>query len=438
LDSANLEDFELTEFIWTVPSGWTITSSSQFETINVTTDLGTGGEVTARARNRACTTSNNSDIGVKAAGRKMPSPCPVVSATRPYELCGESINNTFNCAGLPNNFVLPPGGVTYTWSVIPADGWVKIGELDNTVKYQTDGQKDRTVRVTVSAYGVSSSCELFVPLVLVNYQTRIVGPETLCDGGNFNLTLPLAPGATSSWAVTSLTPGLPNPPVSPTSGTGTAVSLSTGDGGGLCRLLYTITGCGKTVLLADTFFAGTPVIYDQRIDDIPGTLAYVCPGTHWASLKVQGADAACVSWENSGNNPFYFACLTGDVYMSGFNGSTAFTARASNVCGTDDTRFFFLPKNWGCDNHWRFSIFPNPAVDIVTIQTQLTEGSTLNEAPSMNGLRLISSSGNIAYQTNQTSDSFTINLAGIAPGTYTMQTTVEGVSLSEIIQVKIE
>jgi hypothetical protein len=376
-DDADESPFKLDYFYWKMPTNWTInTIPNDLPTITVTTDVGTGGNVTAQARNNACPVQEKSDTAFFDARRKMPSPCPVTSATQPYELCGESIQNTFNCAGLPLNFTSPPNGVTYQWSVSPTDGWVKLGELDNTVKYKTDGQKSRTVKVKVTAYGVSDSCTMFVPLRLTNPATRVNGPETLCDAGNYKLTLPLPSGATSSWAITSLTPGFPVP-VSPSTGTGTEANISVGSGGALCRIAYTISGCGTSTILADTFFAGVPAIFDQRIDGILGTQAFVCPGTHWASLKLQGADSSCVAWENSGNNPFYFACLTGDVYMSGFSGSTAFIARAKNVCGNADTRFFFIPKNWGCNGSgWGMSVFPNPAADQVTIETKLRKTAT--------------------------------------------------------------
>ena len=61
-DSLSLDDFKLTEFIWTIPPTWSLTSGGQFETITVRTDLGKGGDVTAKAYNRRCL--NSQDIQV--------------------------------------------------------------------------------------------------------------------------------------------------------------------------------------------------------------------------------------------------------------------------------------------------------------------------------------------------------------------------------------
>ena len=438
-DNANASPFKLDYFYWKVPTNWTInTTPNDLPTITVTTDVGTGGNVTAQARNNACPVQEKSVIAVFDARRKMPSPCPVTSATQPYELCGESIQNTFNCAGLPLNFTSPPNGVTYQWSVSPSDGWVKLGELDNTVKYKTDGQKSRTVKVKVSAYGVSDSCTMFVPLRLTNPLTKVVGEDLLCSSGTYKLTLPLPAGASSSWVVKSLTPGF-IPGIAPLSGTGTEAALSVAGGGTLCQLLFTISGCGTTTTLVDTFFAGKPALYDLRIDTVPGTQAFVCPGTHTASLKLMGANSPCAAWENSGNNPYYFGCLQANAYISGFNGTTAFIARATNACGTNDVRFFMIPKNWGCHGWgWGLSIFPNPASHQVTIETKLEENSNLTEKPLMNGVRLVNAFGNVVYQSFEAKDSHTIQLGGVSPGVYTLQSVVEGIPVSEIIHVKLD
>ena len=56
----------------------------------------------------------------------------------------------------------------------------------------------------------------------------------------------------------------------------------------------------------------------------------------------------------------------------------------------------------------------------------------------MNGIRLVSNMGNVVYETAQVSDSFSINLGGVAPGTYTLQTTVDGIPVSETVQVKLQ
>lgn len=442
-DSLNLNDFKLTEFIWTIPSGWTLTSSGQFETITVQTNVNSGGNVTAKAWNRRCLSIGSfSDNGTFKAERKMPSPCfstgPSLSASQFFELCGESIQNTFNCANLPANFALPPGGVTYNWSVSPADGWTKIGELDNTVKYKTDGQKDRVVTVTVSAYGVSASCSLTIPLLLANPLTQAKGEEFFCVQDTFQLSHPLPSGSSVKWEVVSLTPGIP-PAVSPLSGTGDKAILSVGGGGSLHKIAFKITGCSDSLILVDTFFAGTPALFDLKINGVPGSQALVCPGTHTASLKLSGTNAQCVEWENSGNNPVFLACLEANAYISGFNGTTALIARAKNECGSNDVRFFLSPRNWGCNGWgWDLKIYPNPAVGQITVETQLEEKSNLTEKPKMNGIRLVSNMGNVVYETAQVSDSFSINLGGVAPGTYTLQTTVDGIPVSETVQVKLQ
>lgn len=437
-DSFNLSDFILTEFVWTIPPGWSIISGGQFTTIKVRTDLGTGGKVTAKAINRRCLSSAGySGTGEQKTERQMPTPCPI-TADQIYENCGEPIINSFACTVTPEGFQQPVGGVTRTWSVMPPDGWVKLSQSGTSVEYQTDGQKTRTVTVTVSAYGVSSSCSLVIPLRLTNPLTQIKGNNRFCVQDSFKLTHPLPAGASATWKVESLTPGSPSS-VSPLTGTGESAVLSVTGGGSLNKISFKVTGCNDSLFLVDTFFAGKPAFYDMRIDGVLGTQAFVCPGTHTASLKLEGANTSCVAWENSGNNPVFFACLEANAYISGSNGSTTLIARAGNECGSNDVRFFLIPKNWGCNGWgWGLSVFPNPTVGQVTIETKLEENSNLTEKPKMNGIRLVNNSGGVAYESFQVGDSFTINLSGVPPGTYTLQTVVEGVPVSETVQVKLQ
>jgi hypothetical protein len=438
--------FLLDEYQWTYPSAWTLVSTvPTWDTIRLKTDLATGGKITARAYNKVCGIAGYSPVGELAINRIMPSPCPIVAASNPIELCGIPVQSKFDCMGLPPNFQIPSSGVTYEWSVTPSDGWTKIGELDNSVKYQTDGQKKRVVKVKVTSYGVSSECsyivELFAAHPLTTVENTFTDKKLLCDTEKFSLDSPLPdilpPGSTVTWSVSSLNPDLPTP-ISPQSGTGLLAALSaTGQGGSSSKIDFLVEGCGISTILSDTFFAGVPAIYDKRIDGVPGTQAFLCPGSHYASLKVSGADASCVTWANSGSNPHNFNCTSVDMYMTGYSGSSTFIAYATNECGTNDARFFLIPKQYGCQL-WGLSIFPNPAVDVVTVESVITDGSPLEEAPEFEDVRLISGMGNLVFHSQQTTKSITIPLSGIAPGIYTLQATANGEQISEIVNIKPE
>jgi hypothetical protein len=317
LDSNNLNDFRLTEFQWTIPSGWSYNGNTIFDTLNVTTDYGTGGEISATAYNRRCFTSASSSAkGISKAERQMPSPCfttnPPIQATQQFERCGSPIQNQFTCRSVPLNFELPTGGVTYVWSVSPADGWSTILEFGTTAVYKTDGQKARRITVTASAYGVSSSCFIDLPLILANPLAEIKGNTLVCEKDTFSVQdLNLSPGAIVTWNIISLSPGLP-PSVSPTSGVGNQAFVSV-TGYGQCRIDFTISGCNQTRTLSKTFFAGRPSINNMAINGQPGNSRLVCQGGyHFMTASTQGVIGSnvCLTWECLTGQQLFLNCNT--------------------------------------------------------------------------------------------------------------------------------
>jgi Secretion system C-terminal sorting domain len=442
LDSLNLNDFKLTEFVWTIPSGWTFNGSSQFETINVETNLGTGGMVTARAYNKKCLAiAESSSIGEFKADRKMPSPCfpsgPPLMATQYYELCGQPITNTFNAANVPINFQSPPEGVSYTWSVSPSDGWVKTGELQNVVVYKTDAQKTRTVSVTASAYGVSSSCQLTIPLRLTNPLTQLKGDAFICTTDTFLLSHPLPAGSNSTWKVESLTPGL-LPSVTPTSGTGLTAILTANLGGGtLNKITFKIKGCNDSLLLIDTFFAGKPsIIPEKKTGGLPlGYVNFFCPkdgsGSYYMSVSTVGDSDNCInSWSSTGASSSYGNCnefnftLQSNPALDPPYNTVYITAFASNACGTTSQSYVFVPTNWGCrDDRWKLVISPNPAISQATIE--LFEKSNEDESFEprvLNTIEILTLQGNPIMSINSNNLQETINTSSLQPGQYLVRT----------------
>jgi hypothetical protein len=438
-DSLDLSPFKLTSFVWTKPTLWSYTSSTTQETITVTTDLGTGGNITAYAFNRVCPGKAPSLAGKLAAERIMPTPCPITPVIQDYELCGKPIQNTFNCAPLPTNFVSPTGGVTWEWSVAPAAGWTQLNALSNTVEFQTDGKKGRYVTVKVKGYGVENTCTKYIPLTLINPKTKTDGRDLMCGPETYKLTIDPPAGVTTTWKVISLTGNAI--PVTPTSGTGHVANLNLTSGGANCCIIYTLVGCDSTRIIRDTFFAGKPFIYGRKIDTdtMPGSQAFVCPGTHTVSAKVIGAYSNCFTWTITGNNPSYSSCLNADVYMSGINGTTSLQASAKNDCGANDTWFFLIPKPWGCKKEeWRYTIYPNPAYDVLNMEVKLNEGSTLQEVPKIKWLQILDSVGSICYKTEEENEIQFVNTANFKPGTYTLLAEIDGITVSEVVQIKMQ
>jgi hypothetical protein len=421
--------FEATYFEWKMPTGWNfIGTNPNGKKYKVLTDNCTGGDVEVRGRSVCGKWSNWEKLPVS---RVVETPCPVTSS-RPYVVCGDQTAIAINAT--PDvGFT----GYTYEWEK-PAnwtwDGGAP-GSQSSSVNVKPDGLSGGTVRVRAVACGLKSAwCSVSLPLKKIDPETRIKGTDTLCSIGTQSLTITPHAASTVTWNLT------PTAAFSPHAGTGTSASLnltSNTFGDSVTITFKIATPCGDTTM-AKRFFAGKPKLFDQRIDGVLTNMAWVCPGTHTASLKLRGANSLCASWENSGNNAYFLGCLESNTYISGYSGSTAFIARATNVCGTADTKFFIVPDIWTprCnEKEWSMRTYPNPAVGQVTVETYLPEGSTLTEAPTMQGIKIVNGMGNIIYQSTQAGTLFNIPLSGVAPGTYTLQSMVNGAPVSEIIQI---
>ncbi len=419
--------FEVAYFEWKWPTGWNFTGTNvNAKKLKLLTDLCTEGDVKVRGRSKCGTWSPWETLAVSRFAKP---PCPVTSTTF-YVICEDT--TAISVFAVPDNTLT---GYTYEWEK-PA-GWkweVTPGSQSTSASVKPSGLSGGTVRVRSVACGKKSDwCSIVFPLKKIHPSTKILGTDTLCTFGYQTLSIPPPSSSTITW---SMSPSAPFEPKSIGVGDFAQLLLNSPTFGDFVTITFNIaTLCGDTAL-SKTFFAGKPRFHDQRINGVLTNMAFVCPGTHTASLKIAGAESACAAWENSGANPHFFGCLEANAYLNGFSGSTTFIARATNVCGINDTRFFILPQPWGCGHGWGLAIYPNPAVDQVIVETTLDPNSTLTTKPPLNGVKLVNSMGNVVYQSNQSSEMIAIPLSGIPPGLYTLQSTVDGIPVSEIVQVK--
>jgi len=267
------DPFPVTTFDWTLPTGWVNnTTPATSPTINVSTNIGGGGTVTAVGRTTCGSGAFNSLPGTKTINRTLSVPCPVISQ-RQIERCGEPGTNAFAAQSQPAGY--SSNNPQWSWSL--PQGWTFNGSPGfQFVNVNTDGQHGGNVVATFSDWGVSANCSLPIPLVVANPGTFADGSDRLCETETYSLTnLPLAAGATATWAISPSTA-----PITPLSGTGTSATITPIDGnpGSTATITFTVSGCGLTNTFPKTMFVGKPEIYDQRIDGVPGASKTVCPG----------------------------------------------------------------------------------------------------------------------------------------------------------------
>jgi hypothetical protein len=418
--------FKLDEFAWTIPSGWTFNGSAQFDTISVKTDLKTRGLVTAKAYNKKCLgNSGTSAAGELKADRKMPSPCfpgGSLMASQYWEICGLPIMNTINCANLPVGFESPPGGVTYEWSVTPADGWTVIsGGTGTEIKYQTDGTKARNI-----------------PLRLINPLAEISGNKLFCVKDSFKLTHPIAPGANVTWKVDSLN-ALPFS-ISPRSGTGSTAILNVIGGGANYKITFKIKGCNDSVTLSTNFFAGKPIIQNMTIDGKPTNTALVCRGGyHFMSASLSGVLGAnvCLQWESLNGHPLNINCNTAQVWMPEASGPPVIAkVTATNECGPT-VAYFYLWPGPKCNGLPGFglAISPNPASDMVSIQV-LNKETLAVGLEAMTELYILNQNGSIVFSNNTSQTIHQVQIGQITEGFYTVRAKVGGEIITEPLLIK--
>ena len=453
-DSANKVPFLFKEFTWTIPSAWTKLTDGE-DTINTVTDLATGGIIIAVTKNPVCLDASESDQGKLNVIRTMPSPClgtipQIKGDPRNYELCGDPIMNSFNCAPLPGNFTPPPGGVTRVWTLTPDDGWLKLSQAGSTIEYLTDGKKARNLKVTVAAYGVSSSCDVDIPLFLVNPDTKVIGIDTLCSIGTFKLNVQPSDSVYTTWSVKSLTQGFTSP-VLPTSGTGTVAELNP-SGSGLAEISFTLHGCGITKIFRDTFFAGKPIIKPLKIDGKPlnSGLNYVCPddleGSHYITLSPIGDDDARIdtfeitgagtSWQGGTNELDFTLKYNGGTSKPPYD-CVVIQAYASNACGVTKEVFYVCPSYWACYyNPWFFKLSPNPTDQQTNITLNLKDSNGTSSVVKMDKFEVIDKTGNIITEIEPESDEYWLNTSNYPNGTYYLRTIIEGSPLMEFFVIE--
>ena len=209
-----------TGYIWTIPAGWT--GSSTTTSITVTTG-NTGGNVIVKASN-GCGNSPQRTLGVSV----IPNP------GQPGVITG----NTTICSGTTQTYSIASvnGATSYTWTL--PSGW--SGTSTTTSITVTSGTAGGNIIVKANnACGSSANRTLFVTVTaLPATPGTISGNNSVCSGTTQTYTIAAVNGATSYlWILPSGWSG---------SSTSTSISTTVGNSSGNVSVL-SVNNCGTSI-----------------------------------------------------------------------------------------------------------------------------------------------------------------------------------------------
>jgi large repetitive protein len=180
----------VTDYTWTVPTGWTIVSGQGTTTIKVTAGT-SNGNVTVKATNDCGTGSAT----IKAVKVSTEAPTAPGAITGTATVCGNQANLSYSIAAVA-------GATSYEWS---APGWTIVSGQGTTSITATAGTTGTTISVIAkNACGNTSPAQITAVIT----QSAPVKPGTItgttaaCVGKEQTYTVPPVSGATSyTWTV---------------------------------------------------------------------------------------------------------------------------------------------------------------------------------------------------------------------------------------------
>ena len=294
-----------TSYTWTLPSGWTGTST----TTNITATVGaTSGNITVTANN-ACGSSSVRTLAVTV----------LTVPAQPGAITG----NTTVCQGSSQTYSVSAvaGATSYTW-VLPS-GWT--GTSTTTSIVATAGATGGSVRVTANNIcGSSSATTLVVTVSPVPAQPgTITGNTSVCVNSSQSYSVTAVSGATSyTWTLPSGWAG---------SSTTTSISTTVGAGSGNITVTANNT-CGSSTVRT---LAVTVLTVPAQPAAITGNTT-VCQGTSqsYSIPAVTGATSYIwilpVGW--TGNSS------TTSITTTAGATSGNITVSAVNSCGSSTVR----------------------------------------------------------------------------------------------------
>ncbi|MBL7778799.1 MAG: T9SS type A sorting domain-containing protein [Chitinophagales bacterium] len=289
-----------TSYTWTLPSGWSGTSTTN----SITPTVGaSGGNITVTANN-ACGSSTAQTLSIN------------VTNTPPQP--GTITGSNLVCAGSQQTYSIAAvsGATSYTWTL--PSGW--SGTSSTTSIIATVGTQDGTISVVANnACGASAPRNLSVFVNTVPAQpSTITGGNTACKGATQTYSVANVSGVTYAW----------NAPGGTVSGNGNSVNITWNTAGAQTITVTPSNSCGN----------GTARTLNVTVNDVPaqpGTISgllTVCQGSSqtYSIAAVSGATSYTWTLPSGWSGTSTANSISPTV---GANGGTI-SVTANNACGS--------------------------------------------------------------------------------------------------------
>ena len=362
-----------TSYTWTLPGGWTGTSTT---TSITTTASGTSGNVTVASNNNTCGSSAASTLAVTVSD--VPAQPGIITGN--VSVCSGS-SNTYSVAAVA-------GATTYTWTL--PNGWT--GTSTTASITATTSTTGGNVSVTANnTCGSSTSQTLAVTVGIPATPGAIIGNATVCSGSSNTYSVAVVSGATSyTWTLPTGWTG-----ISTTETIATTANTTGGD------ITVTVNNtCGSSV-------AQTLAVTVNSIPAQPGTIsgsASICSGS--SNTYSITAVATSYTWTLPGG--WTGTSTTNSITTVASTTSGNVGVIANNTCGASASQTLAVSVNI------------KPAKPIITVSTANPEtpvltasgGATTGYQWFKNGVAI----------SGATSNTFTVT----SEGSYTVQLTLNG------------
>lgn len=319
-------------YVWTLPSGWSGTST----TTSILASAGTLTGTVSVAATNACGTSSATTLNILTVMTNPVNPAPVTGSV--------SV-----CAGSSNVYSITPVGdaSTYTWT-LPL-GW--SGSSTSSTISATAGATGGTVSVIANNFcGSSSAANL--PVTILDPPSApgsISGPTSICESSTNTYSIAAVSGATSY--VWDLPPGWSG------SSSGTSISATAAAGGDISVIAQ--NACGSS----------SPQSLTITVNPLPVVSLVLSPDflcEYSASEILSGGTPAGGTYTGSGVS-------ANSLDPSGLSAGTyviTYTYTDANFCTATSTDNIVIDACLGVEE-WNgdMNVYPNPTTGLLYLET---------------------------------------------------------------------